>query len=455
MVLATDSTYLMHQNQLFNRTRVQLAGCYTGVMGLILSISGLVAYEMLAYTHWQAVEQELQSISGTLHDTLEPKLQQPNRLEPVVKQVLPGLCVVGTGCSQDSRSRHVLGIVQTGNYYVRFFDQSGQMLAQLSSLPPGLPRPTIQEGWQTVRDDNDNRYRQVTLLLKTATGGPWSYMQIGRSLQEFDDHLATLRLLLAVGLPLSMLMVGGASWWLAGLAMQPVFRSYAQMQQFTADAAHELRTPIAAIRATVEAADVIDISPEEVKETLSAIDRQNHRLATLVQDLLLISQMDQTKLTQRQSCCLNDLISDLVEGLSVLEIAAAIQLTTQIRGSKLLYVIGDENQLSRSISNLIVNALQYTPSGGRVTVTLERVDSQALIHVQDTGIGIAPENQLHIFERFYRVSGDRSRQTGGSGLGLAIAKAIVEAHQGSLKVQSKLGKGSLFTIRLPLRERGS
>ncbi|WP_348252377.1 two-component system sensor histidine kinase RppB [Trichocoleus desertorum] len=452
MASATDSTP-MQQNKLFNRTRAQLAGWYAGVMGLILSVSGLVAYEMLAYTHWQAVEQELQSISGTLHDTLEPKLKQPNRLEPVVKQVLPGLCVVGTSCSQGAQSRHVLGIVQTGHYYVRFFDQSGQMLAQLSSPPPGLPPPTTQEGWQTVRDDNGSRYRQVTLLLKTATGVPWSYMQIGRSLQEFDDHLATLRLLLAVGLPLSMLMVGGASWWLAGLAMQPVFRSYAQMQQFTADAAHELRTPIAAIRATVEAVEnTASLSPEDVQDTLGAIARQNHRLAALVQDLLLLSRMDQKKSVDRhQSCCLNDLISDLVESLSVLEIAAPIQLTAQIRANEPLYVIGDENQLSRLIANLIVNALQYTPNGGIVTVTLEQADTHALIYIQDTGIGIASEHQLRIFERFYRVSGDRSRQTGGTGLGLAIAKAIVEAQQGRLKVQSELGKGSTFTICLPLK----
>lgn len=451
MASATDFR-LMHQNQLFNLTRLQLAGWYAGVMGLILSVSGLVAYEMLAYSHWQAVEQELKSISGTLHDTLEPKLKQPNHLEPVVQQVLPGLCIVGTDCTPDSNSRHVLGLGRTEHYYVRFFDQSGQMLAQLSTSPPGLPLPVTQEGWQTVHDQNRSRYRQVTLLLKTSTGNPWSYMQIGRSLQEFDEHLATLRLLLAIGLPLSMLMVGGASWWLAGLAMQPVFRSYAQMQQFTADAAHELRTPIAAIRATVESVqDTETLSSEEVQETLGAIARQNSRLATLVQDLLLLSRMDQKKLAEkRQRCCLNDLISDQVESLTVLEIAASIHLTAHIRTKAPLCVLGDDHQLSRLLSNLIVNALQYTPRGGSVTVTLEQAEAYALIQIQDTGIGIAPENQSRIFERFYRVNSDRSRHTGGAGLGLAIAKAIVEAHQGSLQVQSTVGKGSIFTVRLLL-----
>jgi len=452
MASVTDSTP-MYQNKLFNRTRAQLAGCYAGVMGLILGISGLTTHEMLAYAHGQAVEQELASISGALHDILEPKLTQPNRIELVVKQALPGLCLVGTDCSNPFPKRHILGIVQEGNYYIRFFDQSGRMLALLGSQPDGLPSPETKEGWKTLQDQRGIRYYQNTLLLKTSKGAAWGYLQIGRSLQEFDDHLATLRLLLVIGLPLSMLLVGGASWWLAGLAMRPVYQSYEQMQQFTADAAHELRTPIAAIHATVEAIEHTgSLSDQEVQETLGAIKRQNNRLAHLVQDLLLLSRMNQKQLAEkRQPCCLNDLLSDLVESLSVLELAAPIQLATQIQVKELLYVMGDENQLSRLASNLVVNALQYTPDGGIVTVILAREDSQALIYVQDTGIGIAPENQSRIFDRFYRVNSDRSRHTGGSGLGLAIAKTIAQHHQGSIELQSELGRGSTFTIRLPLK----
>ncbi|MBW4545334.1 MAG: ATP-binding protein [Symplocastrum torsivum CPER-KK1] len=112
--------------------------------------------------------------------------------------------------------------------------------------------------------------------------------------------------------------------------------------------------------------------------------------------------------------------------------------------------MGDEEQFYRLISNLIINAIQYTPAEGQVTVVLDHSDHQALIQIQDTGIGIAPSEQTQIFDRFYRVNSDRSRHTGGSGLGLAIAKAIVQAHQGGLQVHSELGKGSTFTIRLPL-----
>lgn len=451
MASAIDSMFLMHQNRIFNRTRAQLAGCYAGVMGLILSLSGLTALQMTAMAHWHAVNQELQSISGTLHDTLEPKLKQSNRIEPEVEQALPGLCLVKTDCSNDAQKRHILGIVQEGNYYVRFFTQSGQLLASLGQ-PDGLPPPATQEGRNTLQDRNGVRYHQTTLLLKTATGSAWGYIQIGRSLKEYDDHLTMLRLQLAVGLPLSMLVVAAASWWLAGLAMRPVYHSYQQIQQFTADAAHELRTPIASIRATIESVQTNNLSREEMQETLEVVNRQNSRLAHLVQDLLVLSRMDQqTWVETYHPCCLNDLIHDLVESLSVLEIAAPIKLTMQCRVSQPLYVMGNENQLSRLFSNLIVNALQYTPSDGVVTVILERDESHCLIRVQDTGIGIALTDQPHIFDRFYRVSSDRSRHDGGAGLGLAIAKVITESHRGSIQVKSQMGRGTTFTVRLPLQ----
>jgi two-component system OmpR family sensor kinase len=153
---------------------------------------------------------------------------------------------------------------------------------------------------------------------------------------------------------------------------------------------------------------------------------------------------------RHQLCCLNDIVSDLVEEFAALAISKSVTLTSSVGVDHPLNVIGDEEQLYRLVSNLIINAIQYTPTGGQVTVVLARSDNQALIHVQDTGIGIAPFEQTQIFDRFYRVNSDRSRHTGGSGLGLAIAKAIVQAHHGSIQVQSELGKGSTFIIRLPL-----
>jgi signal transduction histidine kinase len=153
---------------------------------------------------------------------------------------------------------------------------------------------------------------------------------------------------------------------------------------------------------------------------------------------------------RRQLFCLNDLVSDLVEELEPLAIASQIILTAELRVKKSLNVSADCDQLYRLVYNLIVNAIQHTPSDGRVTVILERDASDALIQVKDTGIGIAPEHQKKIFDRFYRVQSDRSRNTGGSGLGLAIARAIARSHSFKLSVRSELGQGSTLSFKLTI-----
>lgn len=459
-VWATALTPLMQHNRLFNQTRLQLAGWYAAVMGTILGLVGLTTYQLVAHSHWEAVQQELQSISGTLHDSLEPKLKQAGRLEPAVQTVLPNLCWVGHQCAiaPNELTRHSLNAFQQSGYYIRFFDRQGTLLATAGQVPMGLAIQLDDHNWQTLKAQNDLRYQQYSLRLKNDRGLPWGYMQVGRSLKEFDDHLVFLKLTMLAGLPVAILLVAFASWSLAGLAMKPIYRSYQKMQQFTADAAHELRTPLATIRAIVESTRGVEILTEaDAQEALAGIDRQSQRLVQLAQDLLLLSRLEASSETAvhqiaavRPSCCLNDLILDVVESLSVLNIAAPIYLTAQIQAQELLYVTGNESQLGRLITNLVTNALQYTPEGGKVTVTLAQEDQHALIQVQDTGMGIEIADQAYIFDRFYRVSRDRSRHTGGAGLGLAIAQAIAQAHQGRLEVQSSLGEGSTFTLRLPL-----
>jgi signal transduction histidine kinase len=443
----------MHQSKLFNLTRWRLAGWYAGVMGLILALGGFAIYRVMNHSEWQALHRELESVAGTLHDSLEPRLKKPGTIEESVQQSLPGLCISGSHCINPSKiaERHILGVVQQDSYYLRFFDLSGRVVATVGKQPEINTAQLSTATWQTLKTSEGERYHQFSLLLKAENGSPWGYLQVGRSLQDFDHHLASLQLSLLIGLPVAMLLVSGASWWLAGLAMQPVYQSYRQIQQFTADAAHELRTPLAAIRATVESTLQARELPEaEARSTLQTIERQNGRLAQLVQDLLLLSRMDLQVLPfKRQPCCLNDLISDSVEEIAALAIAAEVTLKADIRVHQPLYVTGDEEQLYRLLANLITNAIQHTPALGTVRVSLDQDDHQAVIQIQDTGIGIAAEEQPRIFDRFYRVQSDRSRATGGAGLGLAIAKAIVQTHQGRIEVESHPGQGSTFVVRLP------
>jgi signal transduction histidine kinase len=445
----------MNENKLFRLTRVRLALYYALVMGLILSLCAFGFYKAVFHAHVIALDSEIESVAGTLHDSLELKLLQPGRLEPIAHQLFPNIdnCGNGASCIQqhpDSK-RHFLGIVTKTNYYVRFFDTSAKLIASAGSYSKGLPTIFNSKTWQFIKDGKDKNFHQITVVLHTQNHQDWGYMQVGRSLEEFNHYLDSVKLNLILGLPIAMAMVAIASWWLAGLAMQPIYQSYRQIQQFTADAAHELRTPLAATGATVESALLIPhLEEEETRDILQTIHRQNQRLTTLVVDLLMLARLDKQPIKQREQCCLSEIVSDLIEEFEAMATTAGITLTSVIRGHQPLKIIGNTDQLYRLISNLIVNAIQYTPSSGEVTVFLNKTDYYAVIRVQDTGIGI-PQNELsRIFDRFYRVSSDRSRSTGGSGLGLAIVWAIVGAHKGKLSVESELGKGSTFTVQLPL-----
>ena len=433
----------MHQNRLFSQTRLRLASWYVIVMGFILTLCGLGVYQAIVHAHWQTLDRELESVAGTLHDSIENTLKQPGRLEPIAEQLLP----------EQTEKRHVLGVIHQADYYIKLLNLSGQIIATAGFQPEELALITREGNWQTLKDNQGNRYHQISLPLHTQDNRDWGYMQMGRSLKDIDDYLANVRLVLLLGLPIAMILVGTSSWWLSKLAMQPIYQSYKQVQQFTADAAHELRTPLAATQATVESAQRMPhLSESEARDFLGTIERQNQRLTQLVVDLLLLARMERQPLPiKHQQCFLNDIVSDLVEELTALAITAGVKLTSIIKVHHPLDVVGDEEQLYRLVSNLIINAIQYTPTGGQVTIVLDSRDYHALIEIKDTGIGIAPNEQKQIFERFYRVNEDRSRHTGGSGLGLAIAQAIVQAHHGSLQVESQLGKGSTFTIRLPLR----
>jgi len=272
----------------------------------------------------------------------------------------------------------------------------------------------------------------------------WGYLQVGRSIQRLNDYMNSLHWLLGLGVPFSMILIGGAGWWLAGLAMRPIEKSYQQLQKFTADAAHELRTPITSLQTIVETNSIN-------QETQKALERQIKRLVTLTQDLLLLSRVESgLQEAKLQEICLNDLVADVEEELMPVAMNAQVLLSSNIPIESYFYIQGNEGQIYRMLLNLVSNAIKYTPESGEVKINLTTNDHQGLITIKDTGIGIPTSDIPHIFNRFYRVNADRSRHTGGSGLGLAIALAIVQTHKGKLEVQSDVNNGSTFTVILPL-----
>jgi len=458
----------MNGYSLFRRSRLRLALWYAGVMGVILSVSGFGIYRAMMQANWAAMEREVESIAGTLHDSVEPLLPASEAPTAVLRQVFPDLCLSGQPCNATPTliQRHTLGISDRTTYYIRLFNHQGHLLAFSPNQPLALPNTLNRTSWQTFRTANGVRYHQFTTILHSAEAHhqanepnahpSWGYLQIGRTLEPFDAETTRIQWILAIGFPMALLLVAVSGWWLSGLAMQPIYQSYQQQQQFTANAAHELRSPLASLLATVEAIlRLPQASQQDISMMLQTVERQGRRLSHLITDLLFLSSLEQHSLKQHsgakplQPCCLNDLVSDLTEEFLELATAADIHLTSQISHSE-IYVLGHESQLYRLVSNLIANAIQYTPAGGNVIVSLESHDRTAYVTVKDTGIGIAPSEQTRIFDRFYRVESDRSRKTGGTGLGLAIAQAIAHVHEGSIQVQSEIGQGTSLTLQLPL-----
>jgi signal transduction histidine kinase len=442
----------MHQNQLFNRTRLQLAGFYAIAIGLITLSSGFAIHLVLIRAFSRTVDRELNTLVGTVHDTLEAVLQQPEIVSPLAMKLLPGLCVTGKECSPTKSDSKIAELTQTQGYCLRLLNLNGKEIAKLGSTKHHFNDEIPTMHWETITDNRGERYHIHTLQLKTTEDRDWGYLQVAQSFHHLDEYMSSLHLILIFGIPLAMLLIGGVSWWLSGLAMQPIYQSYQQIQQFTADAAHELRTPLAVTRIAVESALASEIIEPETRNNLEIIQRQIDHLSRLAADLLWLSRLEAKQLPlSLQSCCLNDLVSDLEEELAPLAIANSLDLRLEILVKQSLYVIGDSDRLYRSISNLINNAIQYTPANGVVNICLESSERNAIITVKDNGIGIAAEDLPHIFDRFYRVQADRSRHTGGTGLGLAIVKAIVQAHDGNIQVDSQLNRGSKFMVNLPIK----
>lgn len=447
----------MNQNSIFRSTRWRLTVFYTGIISFLFLSCSFGVWRAIVHAHRVTLERELKSVAGNLHDNLESTLKRSGVLEVASRRYLPNLYLYKNSnwILADRSEGHTLNPIGRGDYYVRLLDARGKPVAQAGIEPERLPLEKSTADWELIEDSRGDRYQQISLPLSLhdldGKNSLWGYIEVGRSWQEFDSYLTSIRLTILWTTPIIILLVIAVSWYLAGLAMRPLYQSYRQIQQFTTDAAHELRTPLAAVRATLESLTrMAHFSEAEARDILKVIERQNLRLSELVSDLLFLSRLDrQIKLGDRYPCSLQDILGDIEEELAALALQTGITLSSSFELTTPIIVMGNEEQLYRMVFNLVANAINYTPTGGRVTIFLGYNNQHALIRIADNGIGITPEHHAKIFDRFYRVGGDRSRHSGGSGLGLAIAKAIAQSHRGCIYVQSELDKGSTFTIQLP------
>jgi heavy metal sensor kinase len=317
-------------------------------------------------------------------------------------------------------------------------------------------------------------------------------MEMGVPAEDAVETLTQFRSYLLMFAPLLMLAAAGGGYWLSRRALSPVdvlVRSarevsgtnisgrlqkldtgdelqrlsdtlnemldriesaFLRVTQFTADASHELRTPISLIRTEAELALRRSRGESEYKESLRHILLEAERTTALIEQLLSMARADSGRETLHlQPVDLRQTLRSVVDGWQQVATIRNLQFSAKIDSSE-FYVLGDEMLLRRLADILLDNAFKYTSSPGSVHLSLEAKDESAAILVQDSGVGIEEEDQSKIFERFYRVDKARSRAQGGAGLGLAIAQWIVTQHHGSIGVQSHPGRGTTFRVELPM-----
>jgi two-component Ni(II)/redox sensor kinase NrsS len=449
-----------------SRSRLRLAAVYLAVIGVILYGAGLGMFGLLMRSNWSALEREVETLAGTLHDSLKPLLPAEARPSAQLAAVLPGLCLAGDPCPSPPSliSRHAVSVTDPERFYLRLLDPRGVLIAHSPGSPSQSPRAQAEHlgpAWSVVVGPGGERSMQYSIHLHRShtpvhSGAKareldWGYLQIGRSLRGLDAERQRLWWAIQTIVVLALLVAGLASWWLSGLAMRPLLVAYRQQEQFTADAAHELRAPLANLLGVVEAHR--RQPPDDAvarDQMLAAVHGQGQRLSRLISDLLLLARLDGPQSAAAvQPCSLTQIARDLLEETS--EEAAEAGLTLKLLDvEEEAEIMGVESELYRLVSNLLLNAIQYTPRGGEVVLRLGRERSQVVLQVQDTGIGIAPSDQQRIFDRFYRSDPGRSRRQGGTGLGLSIVAAIVHRHRGQISVASNHGFGSVFTVKLPM-----
>lgn len=411
------------------RARLRLAALSLLVMGAILYGAGFAMARLLLQERDMSLRRELQTLAGTLHDSLKPSLPPLATPSPALAAVLPGLCLVGQPCPVPNAliEHHAVSAADPSRFQLRIFNARGQLLA----ASPGAHGPARPEPvWQEQRWPEGERLLSYAIHLHRAHGSgeqDWGTLQITRSLAPLDAEASRL-------------------WWLSGLAMAPLLVAYRRQEQFSADVAHELRTPLANLLALLEAER--NASNPSHAATQARVLSQGRRLQQLIADLLLLASLERPPTRAHlQRCNLAEICADVLEDFSEAAAAATVSLQSAIDVSDAT-VLGVESELSRLLINLLSNALQHSPAGGTVLVGLQRRGREILWFVQDSGPGIPAEEQGRIFERFHRLDPARSRQQGGTGLGLAIAQAIARRHDAIIRVESTPGHGATLSLRL-------
>ena len=450
----------------------RLTAWYFGILAVVLSLFSLTAYFAMRNSIYRTVDEELRV-----------RMEGVRRLIERTARYEPG------DLRRELREHSELA----GNTLLQVADQKGDWLYRSASTERyEIPKPGEASGVPSTVVLNNVPLRVLSTEIQV---GDQSYLaQAAAPLDDFYRALHRFATLLVVSIPILLLGAAAGGYWISRRALAPVDQitqtarsisvqnlssrltvpqtgdelqrlsetlnnmlerleaAFKKIIQFTADASHELRTPVAVMRTRTELSLRKPRLAEEYREALTQVHSELEKTSELVERLMLLARADYgVEALQLATEDLREIVREVCGQGKTLSEAKDVHFREQIPEQP-VWVKADAHALQRLFLILIDNAIKYTPKGGRVDVVVRRENGFAIGEIRDTGIGIAPEHLPNVFERFYRADKARSRESGGVGLGLSIGRWIAAAHSGTIEVQSSLGAGSIFQLRLPLTD---
>lgn len=385
---------------------------------------------------------------------------------------------------------------ELGEQFVRVYDAAGVVTIDTSAEAGSVPGDAQvvqrvlagQASTLSLKADGDTFRVRIVPIEKD--GQITGALEVGRATGDVTDTLGTLLLILAIAYPITLATASLGGVFLAGRALSPIDRitrlarrisaedlgqrldlrlpddevgrlartfdemiarldeAFRRQRQFTADASHELRTPMTVIKGQIEVALQRERDPQAYRSVLQAVNEEVDRMIRLVGSLLTLARADAGQIPiTLEPVSLPDVVGAAVEQVQPLAGQRGVDL--QMFSSRPVTLRADDDLVLQLLLNLLDNAIKYTAAGGEVAVGWNANGRDVELWVRDTGSGIAREHLPHLFDRFYRVDKARSRAEGGTGLGLSICRWIAEAHGGSISVESAPGQGTTFRIMLP------
>jgi heavy metal sensor kinase len=451
--------------------RVKLTAWYSAVFLAAFALFGAVAYYAMRA-----------SINTTVDEALHDQI---SGVEKLMGRILPE----GTERLEDELRENFE--VRRGADFSQIADEQGRWIYRSPLMKRyGVSLPKTARSRITALEVSGLPLRALTTSIQV--DGKTFRVQIAAPMDDFEEALESFRWVLLLSSPLLLVLASLGGYWMSRRALTPVDEitraaqnisshnlssrlavpetrdelqrlsetlngmlarleaAFKRITQFTADASHELRTPVALMRTTAELSLRKPRSRGEYRQALAHILNELEKTSSLIERLMLLARADSGYETLRRvQLNLNDLFREVCKEGRTLAEAKGINFSERVDNTP-VGVAGDSQALQRLFLILMDNAVKYTPPGGQIAASLISSDGFAVAEIRDSGIGIGEADLPHIFERFYRADKARSHEEGGAGLGLSIGRWIAEVHGGAIEVESPTGQGSLFRVRIPL-----